>query len=58
MYFKNYQKKKFPSYSSYQFVNVQTYNAEDDVWERVGNLPRGLAGLRLCTLTLPHHLIR
>lgn len=37
---------------------IQTYNAEDDVWERVGNLPRGLAGLRLCTLTLPHHLIR
>ena len=37
---------------------IQTYEPEKDDWERVGNLPRGLAGLRLCTLTLPHHLVR
>ncbi|XP_076799625.1 kelch-like protein 13 isoform X2 [Clavelina lepadiformis] len=37
---------------------IQTYEPEKDEWERVGNLPRGLAGLRLCTLTLPHHLVR
>jgi len=37
---------------------IQTYDSDNDTWERVGNLPRGLAGLRLCTLTLPHHLIR
>ncbi|XP_078481184.1 kelch-like protein 13 [Ciona intestinalis] len=37
---------------------IQTYDPEKDEWERVGNLPRGLAGLRLCTLTLPHHLVR
>lgn len=37
---------------------IQTYDPEKEEWERVGNLPRGLAGLRLCTLTLPHHLVR
>jgi len=37
---------------------IQTYDVAKQEWERVGNLPRGLAGLRLCSLTLPHHLVR